>query len=116
MMIPSLSFDMPRRGALPFHLPVLALALGILMLPAQALATILTLQSTTSTQNSGLYEYLLPLYEAETGDEVRVVAVGTGQALTNGQRCDGDILIIHSLEDELKFVKNGYGLYRKNIM
>ena len=117
-MIPSLSFDMARRGALSCHLPILALAmnLGLLILPAQALATILTLQSTTSTQNSGLYEYLLPLYEAETGDEVRVVAVGTGQALTNGQRCDGDILIIHSLEDEQEFVKDGYGLYRKNIM
>ena len=79
-------------------------------------AETLILQSTTSTQNSGLYDYLLPLYEAETGIEVRVVAVGTGQALTNGRRCDGDILLIHSTDDELKFVDDGFGLYRKPVM
>lgn len=114
-MNPSLSFD--TASPEPSRLSVFALCLlAILIVPAQAGAATITLQSTTSTQNSGLYEYLLPLYEADTGDEVRVVAVGTGQALTNGQRCDGDILIIHSLEDEIAFVEQGYGQYRKNLM
>ena len=74
------------------------------------------LQSTTSTQNSGLYDYLLPQFTAKNGIEVRVVAVGTGQALRNAEKCDGDILITHSKTDELKFVKNGFGTERLNLM
>ena len=74
------------------------------------------LQSTTSTQNSGLYEYLLPHFTAKNGIEVRVVAVGTGQALRNAEKCDGDILITHSKTDEIKFVKNGFGTERLNLM
>ena len=60
------------------------------------------LQSTTSTQNSGLYDYLLPHFTTKSGIDVRVVAVGTGQALRNAERCDGDILITHSKVDEVK--------------
>lgn len=94
-----------------------ALLISCLIAASHATAAeTLILQSTTSTQNSGLYDYLLPLYEAEKGIEVRVVAVGTGQALTNGRRCDGDILLIHSKDDELKFVADGFGLYRKPVM
>ena len=74
------------------------------------------LQSTTSTQNSGLYDYLLPHFTAKNGIEVRVVAVGTGQALRNAEKCDGDILITHSKTDEIKFVKNGFGTERLNLM
>ena len=74
------------------------------------------LQSTTSTQNSGLYDYLLPHFSAKNGIEVRVVAVGTGQALRNAEKCDGDILITHSKTDEVKFVKNGFGTERLNLM
>ena len=74
------------------------------------------LQSTTSTQNSGLYDYLLPHFTAKSGIEVRVVAVGTGQALRNAEKCDGDILITHSKTDEIKFVKNGFGTERLNLM
>ncbi len=74
------------------------------------------LQSTTSTQNSGLYDYLLPHFTEASGIEVRVVAVGTGQALRNAEKCDGDILITHSKVDEVKFVKDGFGTKRSNLM
>ncbi|MCG8620526.1 MAG: substrate-binding domain-containing protein [Proteobacteria bacterium] len=74
------------------------------------------LQSTTSTQNSGLYEYLLPLIERDTGLRVHVVAVGTGQALTNARRCDGDVLITHARPAEEAFVANGFGRYRRDLM
>ena len=81
-----------------------------------ALAEQLLLQSTTSTQNSGLYDYLLPLYQEKSGVMVRVVAVGTGKALLNGRNCNADALLIHSKADEIQFVNDGYGLYRRDVM
>lgn len=74
------------------------------------------LQSTTSTQSSGLYDYLLPLIATDTGVTVHVVAVGTGQAIKNAKNCDGDLLLVHSKTDEEKFVEEGFGLYRENLM
>lgn len=74
------------------------------------------LQSTTSTQNSGLYDHLLPHFTKQSGFEVRVVAVGTGQALRNAQNCDGDLLLVHSKPDEEKFVNDGFGTTRRNVM
>ena len=76
----------------------------------------ITLQSTTSTQNSGFYDYILPIFSDVSNIEVRVVAVGTGQAIKNAQNCDGDVLIVHSIISEQKFVESGYGLYRKDLM
>jgi tungstate transport system substrate-binding protein len=73
-------------------------------------------QSTTSTQNSGLYDALLPRFAAKTGIEVRVVAVGTGQAIKNAQNCDGDVLLVHAKPAEEKFVAEGYGVARTNLM
>lgn len=81
-----------------------------------AQASPIILQSTTSTQNSGLYDHILPLYQAETGEQVRVVAVGTGQAIKNAQNCDGDVLFVHSKADEEQFVADGFGLKRVNVM
>jgi tungstate transport system substrate-binding protein len=74
------------------------------------------LQSTTSTKNSGFYDYILPLFKAETGITVHVVAVGTGQAIKNAQNCDGDVLLVHAPSDEKKFVSDGYGVKRVEIM
>lgn len=74
------------------------------------------LQSTTSTQNSGLYEALLTQFEDTTGRDVQVVAVGTGQALKNAQNCDGDILITHDRTAEEAFVAAGYGTARHDLM
>ena len=76
----------------------------------------ITLQSTTSTQNSGLYDYILPLFSKKYNIDVRVVAVGTGQAIKNAQNCDGDVLIVHSKDTEEQFVESGYGLYRQDLM
>ena len=74
------------------------------------------LQSSTSTQNSGLYDYLLPRITSDTGIKVHVVAVGTGQAIKNATNCDGDLLLTHAKEDEEAFVAQGYGLYRRDVM
>ena len=74
------------------------------------------IQSTTSTRDSGFYEYILPKYNEVNSTKIRVVSVGTGQAIRNAQRCDGDILFVHHRKSEENFVKNGYGLYRKEVM
>ena len=82
----------------------------------KAAAETLLLQSTTSTLNSGLYDALLPKFTDATDVIVHVVAVGTGKALANGRNCNGDALLIHSTADEIAFVQEGYGLYRKDVM
>ncbi len=74
------------------------------------------LQSTTSTQNSGLFDHILPLYRQQTGTEVRVVAVGTGQALRNAMNGDGDVLFVHAKEAEEEFIANGHGVSRADVM
>lgn len=73
-------------------------------------------QSTTSTQNSGLFEYLLPIFTEKTDIEVRVVAVGTGQAIKNAANGDGDVLFVHSKPDEEAFVAQGLGVARYDVM
>ncbi len=83
---------------------------------ARAENPFIILQSTTSTENSGLFGYLLPIFTAKTGIDVRVVAVGTGQALKNAQNGDGDVLLVHSKADEEKFVTEGYGVKRLDVM
>jgi tungstate transport system substrate-binding protein len=84
--------------------------------PVTAADQFIIVQSTTSTQNSGLFEHLLPKFREATGIEARVVAVGTGQALKNAQNCDGDVLFVHAKPDELKFVAAGYGVKRFDVM
>lgn len=83
---------------------------------AQAGETTLTLASTTSTQNSGLYEHILPMFEAETGIHVNVIAVGTGQALRIARNGDADVLIVHHRPSEEAFVAEGYGVKRFDLM
>jgi tungstate transport system substrate-binding protein len=73
-------------------------------------------QSTTSTQASGLFDRILPKFQEQTGIEARVVAVGTGQALKNAQNCDGDVLFVHAKPDEEEFVEAGYGVERFDVM
>jgi len=93
----------------------LGLAIGMTT-TGLAQATSIIVQSTTSTANSGLYEYLLPQVQKDTGVTVHVVAVGTGQALKNAQNCDGDVLLVHARAAEQKFVDDGYGLSRHDVM
>ena len=76
----------------------------------------LIIQSTTSTYNSGFYEYILPIIKSDTNIVAHVVSVGTGAALKNAANCDGDVLIVHAKKRELKFVENGFGLKRYNLM
>ena len=89
-------------------------ALSLIAAPLQA-GTVLV-QSTTSTQNSGFYEYLLPIFAAETGIVVNVVAVGTGQAIRNAINGDADVLLVHDRVSEDAFVAAGYGMERHNLM
>ncbi len=73
-------------------------------------------QSTTSTQNSGLFDYILPIFHEKTGIEVRVVAVGTGQAIKNAANGDGDVLFVHAKPAEEQFVADGDGVQRFDVM
>ena len=76
----------------------------------------ITLSSTTSTKNSGLYDYLLPMFTADTGIEVRVIAVGTGQAIRIAKNGDADVLLVHHRKSENAFVNEGYGTQRFDVM
>lgn len=76
----------------------------------------LILASTTSSQNSGLYDHILPVFEAETGIRVNVVAVGTGQALLLGRNGDADVVIVHHAPSETAFVEAGFGVDRRPVM
>jgi tungstate transport system substrate-binding protein len=73
-------------------------------------------QSTTSTENSGLFKHLLPIFTNKTGIEVRVVAVGTGQAIKNAANGDGDVLFVHDKPSEEKFLAEGGGVKRFDVM
>jgi tungstate transport system substrate-binding protein len=91
-------------------------SLTLAALPAGQQDVFIILQSTTSTESSGLFKHLLPLFTKETGIAVRVVAVGSGQALKNAQNGDGDVLLVHSKADEERFVAAGWGVKRFNLM
>jgi tungstate transport system substrate-binding protein len=93
----------------------LGLVLTMTVGPAKA-ADKITCASTTSTQNSGLFDVLLPAFKKATGIEVAVVAVGTGQAIEMARRGDADVLFVHDPEKEEKFVADGFGLARKLVM
>ena len=94
---------------------VLALAL-VTLANAWAEDRYITVASTTSTEQSGLFKHLLPLFEQKTGIQVRVVAVGTGQALDIGRRGDADVVFVHDKAAEEKFVAEGHGVERRQVM
>jgi tungstate transport system substrate-binding protein len=103
----------------PTRRAVLGLVLGAGLLVAASLQAddnFIIVQSTTSTQNSGLFEHILPTFTKKTGIDVRVVAVGTGQALKNAENGDGDVVLVHSKPDEEKFVADGWGVKRHDVM
>ena len=84
--------------------------------PAAAPDRFIVVQSTTSTRNSGLFDHILPTFTGKTGIEVRVVAVGTGQAIRNAANGDGDVLFVHARTAEEKFVADGDGVARFDVM
>jgi tungstate transport system substrate-binding protein len=97
-------------------LPLALLAGALVATPALAADKSIILQSTTSTANSGLYDFLLPMFTEKTGITVNVVAVGTGQAIKNSQNGDGDVLLVHAKAAEEQFVAEGYGVERFDVM
>ncbi len=95
---------------------IVALALLGLQGPAVAQQNFITVASTTSTEQSGLFKHLLPVFEKKTGTQVRVVALGTGQALDMGRRGDADVVFVHDKVAEEKFVADGLGVRRFEVM
>jgi tungstate transport system substrate-binding protein len=101
--------DLKRRLAL-------AAALVLAATPLAAQERFITLASTTSTEQSGLFGHILPLFEKQTGVKVRVVAQGTGQALDMGRRGDADVVFVHDPAAERKFVDDGFGVNDRQVM
>jgi len=91
-------------------------AVPVLAPLARAQDRFITVASTTSTQDSGLFDYILPIFKAKTGIQVRVIAQGTGQALDTGRRGDADVVLVHARAEELKFVEEGFAVKRYPVM
>jgi tungstate transport system substrate-binding protein len=104
--------------ALTWRALLAALAAGVSLaaLPAAAQEKFITVASTTSTEQSGLFKHILPEFANKTGIQVRVVALGTGQALDVGRRGDADVVFVHDKPAEEKFVAEGSGVERKEVM
>ena len=98
----------------------LAIALGLFAaspsLAAEDAAKTIILATTTSTQDSGLLDVLLPAFQKETGYFVKTISVGSGQAMAMGKRGEADVLLVHSPADEQRFMDEGYGLNRRLVM
>ncbi len=91
-------------------------AVAAMLGAAQAGDRHIVVASTTSTENSGLFSHILPMFEAATGIEARVVAVGTGQAIRIAERGDADVLFVHDAPSEKRFVDAGFGVDRREVM
>jgi tungstate transport system substrate-binding protein len=92
------------------------LLLALACAPSALAQRFITVASTTSTEQSGLFGYLLPIFEQKTGIEVRVVALGTGQALDLGRRGDADVVFVHARSAEQEFLREGHGVQRFPVM
>lgn len=99
-----------------FTLVVVVLCTMAWTLSVGAAERFITVASTTSTENSGLFGYVLPLFQHDTGIAVRVIAVGTGQAIALAQRGDADVLLVHHRPSEEQFVAEGFGVTRYDVM
>ena len=100
----------------PSLVPALLLGAFAGLVPAHAQDRSIVVASTTSTQDSGLFGYLLPLFKARTGIEVKVIAQGTGQALDTARRGDADVVFVHARSQEEKFLADGFGVKRFDVM
>ena len=98
------------------RMAVSVLLAATLASPGTAQERSVRMLSTTSTENSGLLSYLLPIFESKTGIRVHVVAVGTGQALRGARNGDADVLMVHDKASELKFIADGHGIERREVM
>lgn len=104
-----------RIRHLAFAIAALAAA-GLTTAPVTAQEKSIVVSSTTSTQDSGLFGYILPMFKEKTGIDVKVVAQGTGQALDTGRRGDADVVFVHAKAQEEKFVAEGHGVKRYDVM
>jgi tungstate transport system substrate-binding protein len=104
------------RGIFTILLAIVALVIILSMTPVQAQEKTIILATTTSTQDSGLLDVLLPVFEKKTGYFVKTIAVGSGQAMAMGQKGEADVLLVHSPAAEKKFIADGFGINRKIIM
>lgn len=96
---------------------IVLFALALILIGTAALAeTRIKMASTTSTQNSGLFDYLLPIFEKKTGIKIDVVAVGTGASIEIGKRGDADVVFVHAKEQELQAVQEGFFVNRHDVM
>lgn len=95
---------------------ITAATMALSGIPVAAQDKSIVVASTTSTQDSGLFAHILPLFEAKTGIRVKIVAQGTGQALDTGRRGDADVVFVHAKTQEEKFVADGFGLSRFDVM
>ena len=93
-----------------------SIVIFICFLPGSLLAQGLMMATTTSTDNTGLLDYLAPKFEQDTGINLKWTAVGTGKALEIGRNCDVDLLLVHAPDAEKRYVQNGYGFDRTPIM
>lgn len=84
--------------------------------PKSKIESTMTLATTTSTQDTGLLDYLIPIFEKKYSTSVKVIAVGTGEALEMGKRGDADVVLVHARKSEDEFVSSGYGINRKDVM
>ena len=105
-----------KRRLLAAALAALAATAVALALPAAAQLKFITVASTTSTEQSGLFKHMLPIFEKKTGIQVRVVALGTGQALDMGRRGDADVAFVHDQAAEERLVAEGYFVDRREVM
>ena len=115
-----MGYDMKHAAAGPRrHLARALFALGLgaaLSMSAMAQERSIVMASTTSTEQSGLFGHLLPEFKKASGIDIKVVALGTGQALDTGRRGDADIVFVHDQVAEEKFVAEGFGLKRLPVM
>src|ERR1700752_3293487 len=102
----------PRRSLVVLAAPIPL----VVAVPARAQDKSIVVASTTSTQDSGLFGDILPLFKAKTGIDVKGGAQGTGQALDTGRRGDADVLFVHAKAQEEKFVADGFGVKRYPVM
>jgi tungstate transport system substrate-binding protein len=109
-----MNLNIPRRHTLRHLLATASLCFAALTADAQDRSIVMA--STTSTEQSGLFAHLMPAFKKATGIEVKVVAVGTGQAIDMGRRGDADVLFVHDQAAEEKFVADGFGLKRSPVM
>ncbi|MBK8321440.1 MAG: extracellular solute-binding protein [Betaproteobacteria bacterium] len=105
-----------RRLAVTWMAAAVAASTILAVKDANAQETFITVASTTSTEQSGLFKQLLPEFKKATGIEARVVALGTGQALDMGRRGDADVVFVHDKVAEEKFVADGFGVKRLEVM